>query len=229
MFVNFSMIRYLFILFLTLSCSGTIITLNELSSNSIIEQQIEDKGVYILNSYKVVDIYYLYNVDVPNGKVKVAYFIVWSDEFPDFGLKYKTTIFDILKQLCVPIIYTNWFYMPYSGGLQKIIYGEKDVEGIYVEYGLKNSELGNLINLTYESIGHIPNHISDKEKLRLEYSNNTAPLLEVSSWNHRFKKAQNNDDLYIVKFIPELFNNNMWMELEMNNRRAEKIKKMLVK
>ena len=91
MFVNFSMIRYLFILFLTLSCSGTIITLNELSSNSIIEQQIEDKGIYILNSYKVVDIYYLYNVDVHNTKVKVAYFVVWSDEFPDYGLKYKAT------------------------------------------------------------------------------------------------------------------------------------------
>ena len=51
--------------------------------------------------------------------------------------------------------------MPYSGGLQKIIYGEKDVEGIYAEYGLKNSELGNLINLAYESKGHIPNHIID--------------------------------------------------------------------
>ena len=221
------MIRYLFILFLTLSCSGTIITINELSSNSRIEQLIEDKGIYILNSYKVVDIYYLYKVDVPNGKVKVAYFIVWSDEFPDYGFQYKTTTFDIFRQLCVPIIYTNWFYMPNSGGLQKIIYGEKDVEGIYAEYELKNSELGNLINLTYESIGHIPNHISDKEKLRLEYSNNTAPLLEVSSWNHRFKKADN-ADLDLVKFIPELFNNNMWMELEMNNRRAEKIKKMLV-
>ena len=67
----------------------------------------------------------------------------------------------------------------------------------------------------------------DKEKLRLEYSNNSALKLEVSSWNHRFKKAD--DDFEQVKFIPELFNNNLWLKLEMNNRRAEKIKKMLVK
>ena len=189
---------------------------------------IEDQGIFIENSAKLDNLFYLMNVDSENRVLHVGYFLDWKNEFPDFGRTFKTTPKKILGQFFLPLVYTNFLYIPNSGGLQQIQFGKHDVEGIYAKYTYNNSGLTELLELRFELPGHneikVPN-------LKLEItmddvSQDMIPWLKVASWNHLF--APPDKIGRTERFTAKLFPKDKWLEYNMDRKRAEVGKKYLI-
>ena len=87
-------ILLLFCLLFIFNCKGT--SLNpEISNHDIknkpdILNQIESRSLRIQNSDGLENVYYLAVEDSINNLLGVAYFLDWSNEFPDFGKIYET-------------------------------------------------------------------------------------------------------------------------------------------
>jgi len=189
---------------------------------------IESQGLFIENSAKLENLFYLMNVDHENQVVHVGYFLDWENEFPDFGRTFKTTPKKILGQILLPLVYTNFLYIPNSGGLQQIQFGKHDVEGIYAKYSYDDSDLTELLELRFELPGHneiiVPN-----EKLEItldDVSRDIVPWIKVASWNHLFAPPVKNDQTQ--KFKAKLFPKDKWQEYNMDRKRAEVGKKYLI-
>ena len=215
----------LFVLFLNTNCSGTVLKINEHSNNPNNPQrvldEIEKRGLYIQTPANLKNVFYLAKVDSLSNAIGVAFFLEWEDEFPDFGKTFKTNSFGILSQAIIPLFYTNWFYIPNSGGLQRILFGKHDLEGIWVKYSFSNGSLGSIDFLTFELPGHKIIHFSksdNQNKIDL-VSKNNSPFIKVASWNHLFEQPVEGGN--VKHFIPIPFPLEKWKNYKMNNRRAE--------
>ena len=192
-----------------------------------IHSWIESQGIFIENPAQLENLFYLMNIDLENRVVHVGYFLDWKNEFPDFGRTFKTTPKKILGQFFLPLVYTNFLYIPNSGGLQQIQFGKHDVEGIYAKYSYDESGLTELLELRFELPGHneikVPN-----EKLEItmdDVSQDMVPWIKVASWNHLFAPPEKNDRT--KKFKAKLFPKDKWREYNMDRKRAEVGKKYL--
>ena len=224
------------VLLLTLSC-GIFCQEPTILSDKVFEYQtdhqkihgwIEDQGIFIENSAKLDNLFYLINVDPKKRVVHVGYFLDWKNEFPDFGRTFKTTPKKILGQFFLPLLYTNFLYIPNSGGFQQIQFGKHDVEGIYAKYSYDDSGLTELLELRFELPGHneikVPN-----QKLDItmdDVSQDIIPWLKVASWNHLF--APPDKIGRTERFTAKLFPKEKWLEYNMDRKRAEVGKKYLI-
>ena len=222
-------ILLLFCLLFIFNCKGT--SLNpEISNHDIknkpdILNQIESRSLLIQNSDGLENVYYLAVEDSINNLLGVAYFLDWSNEFPDFGKNYKTSFLDIASQIFMPIVYTNWFYIPNSGGFQRILYGKHDIEGIWAVYSLKNGKISSLKSLDFETRGHKEMHYSDSSLTNniSSVSNKNHPFIRIVTWNHMMDRP---DSSKYIEFYPIYFPNSKWKEYNMGNKRAEMTKKL---
>lgn len=219
------------ILFFNTSCSGTVLFiddfLNNINNSPKIFTEIKNRGIFIQNPSALKNVYYLAKVDSLSNSVGVAYFLEWKNEYPDFGKTFETSSLGILSQIITPLFYTNWLYIPNSGGLQRVLYGKHDIEGIWVIYSLSNDSLNSLDFMTFELPGHKITHFSKSEgneEIHLVIKNNT-PFVKVASWNHLFEQPNEQDN--VQHFIPTPFPIEKWENYKMNNRRAEIAKNYL--
>ena len=201
---------------------------NHYGNNNKILKQIENKSLFIENSNGLKNIYYLATIDSLNQSIGVAYFFDWENEFPDFGRNYESNFFEFIYQIIVPIFYTNWLYIPNTGGIHRILYGKHDIEGIWAIYDLENKNVLSLKSLSFETKGHKEVHytFSDKIKNIELVSQNNHPYVKVITWNHMFDKPTNND---YMEFNPIYFSNNKWEEYNMNKKRSEMTKNLFMK
>tara|TARA_B100001142_G_scaffold57237_1_gene55986 strand:- start:324 stop:1001 length:678 start_codon:yes stop_codon:yes gene_type:complete len=202
------------------------ISKNKIDQNILTE--IENHSLYIQNDYNLDNIYYLTAIDSFSNSIGVAYFLDWNNEFPDFGKTYKTNFFDIIYQLFIPIFYTNWLYIPNTGGMQRILYGKHDIEGIWAIYDLKGGKIDSLRALSFETTGHKAVHYSSNNPInntRL-VSKNNCPFINIITWNHMLGLPNSNQ---YKEFKPIYFSEELWLEYNMDNNRSELIKILLKK
>ena len=216
----------LFCLLLLLNCAGTSLhskISNHDKNNNKILKQIENRSLFIENSNGLENIYYLATVDSLNKSIGVAYFLDWNNEFPDFGKNYESNFLGIVYQVIVPIFYTNWLYIPNTGGIQRILYGKHDIEGIWVVYHLEDENILSLKSLSFETRGHKEIHYTFSDTLKnIELvSKNHHPYVKVITWNHMLDKPSNNE---YMEFNPIYFSSNKWEEYNMNKKRSEMVK-----
>jgi len=179
------------LLLVNFGCSGLIISSKYFYTDRQlgIYEQIEKRGIYLANPIGIKNVYYLAKIDSLTNNAHVGYFIEWEKEHPDFGTHYKTTLLGIMLQVIVPIFYTNWIYLPKSGGIVYLLYGKHDVEGIFAIYDCSENSLNKLKFIAFEFPNHkecqIPN---EQSTIQIhDVAINYAPFLEVASWNHRFR------------------------------------------
>jgi hypothetical protein len=192
-----------------------------------VARDIEARGIHIAQPDGLRDVYYLARVDTLEQVVQVGYFLVWPGEFPDFGRRYQVSRKDKRRQLALPLYYTNWLYLPRSGGLQRLMFGRGDVEGIAVIYSLSNGMLGIPLAVSFEMPGHRALTIPDSAgnwSLR-QVTEREAPSLQIASWNHMFKPP--GEDVSMQAFPVRPFPMGEWERLNMNRRRAEIAKRDL--
>ncbi|MFC1619230.1 hypothetical protein ACFL45_04715 [Candidatus Neomarinimicrobiota bacterium] len=192
-----------------------------------IAQDIEQRLIHIVQPDKLQNVYYLARMDPTENRVFVGYFLEWSGEFPDFGRKYPISRTERWQQVRIPIFYTNWLYIPRSGGLQRRMFGPGDVEGITVAYELVGDSLGQLLAIGFEMPGHKAMTIPDStdEWSVQDVVSDGAPFLQLASWNHMFKPpaAGSSPQIFHVQPFPD----REWSRLKMNRRRAEIAKRGL--
>tara|TARA_B100000945_G_scaffold316188_1_gene316649 strand:+ start:1841 stop:2533 length:693 start_codon:yes stop_codon:yes gene_type:complete len=219
----------LFYLLLLYNCRGNPICLtisNQDLDNNDFLKLIENKSLFIENSNGLENIYYLAKVDSIKKLIGVAYFLDWDNEFPDFGQNYESNFLEIIYQMIIPIFYTNWLYIPSSGGLQRILFGKHDVEGIWGVYNIEEEGILSLRSLYFETKGHKQVHYSFDDSVNNIglVSRNNHPYLRVITWNHMLDKPINNE---YMEYTPIYFPSNKWKEYNMNNQRAEMAKNFL--
>ena len=212
-----SIVSLLFIM----GCSGTVLLIDNVHhSNDRCDELIADieaRGIFIQNSTGLSNVYYLSKVDTTNGCIGVAYFLEWTNEFPDFGRFYNANCIGLALQILAPLIYTNWLYIPLTGGLQRILYGKRDIEGIWAEYSYSNEKIDSLTTISFETPGHNPANISQAD-IAL-FSKDNIPFIKIASWSHLFEKPIQENPAGHFKPIP--FPADKWGEYRMNNKRAE--------
>jgi hypothetical protein len=189
--------------------------------------EIENRGVIINNPTGLQNVFYLAAVDPLNKTVGVAYFLIWDNEFPDFGRKYKVNFVERLSQFFLPFYYTNWLYLPNSGGLQYLLFGKGDVEGIWAVYSFEQDIIFTLDFLSFELPGHNPVHFTssgDKNNIRTVSQDNT-PFVQIASWNHLFEPPDSCQKRQT--FNPTWFPSEKWNEYNMDNNRADIVKNYL--
>ncbi|MFH1850905.1 MAG: hypothetical protein ABIA75_01030 [Candidatus Neomarinimicrobiota bacterium] len=193
-----------------------------------IHRWVENQGIYIENPAWLENVYYLMNVEREKGVVHVGYFLDWENEFPDFGRRFKTTPVEIVKQFFLPLVYTNFLYIPNSGGIQQVQFGKHDVEGIYARYSFDDSGLTGLLELRFEIPEHKEINIPNYElKIELDaVSQDGIPWVRVASWNHLFLPPEKNDQTN--RFKLKLFPKEIWQEYNMDRKRAEVGKRYLI-
>tara|TARA_Y100000996_G_scaffold415368_1_gene409633 strand:- start:699 stop:1370 length:672 start_codon:yes stop_codon:yes gene_type:complete len=197
---------------------------NKIDQNLLTE--IENHTLYIQNDYNLDNIYYLTAIDSFNNSVGVAYFLDWNNEFPDFGKNYKTDFLDIIYQVFIPIFYTNWLYIPNTGGIQRILYGKHDIEGIWAIYDLKDSKIDSLRLLSFETDKHKEVHYSSNDPINNInlVSKNNFPFISIITWNHMIGQPDSNK---YREFKPIYFTKELWKEYRMDNNRSTLVKELL--
>ena len=217
----------LFFFLLLVNCTGTYLNseIPNYDTNNNIFKQIENRSLFIENSNGLENIYYLVKIDSLNKSIGVAYFLDWKNEFPDFGTKYKSNSLDIFYQTIMPIFYTNWLYIPNTGGLQRILYGKHDIESIWAEYHFEDEKILSLKSLFFETKGHKKVYYSFNDTIQniALVSKNNSPYVRVITWNHMLDKPTNNE---YIEYKPIYFSKNKWKEYSMNNQRAELAKNL---
>lgn len=192
-----------------------------------IVHDIEQRPVHIAQPDDLKNVYYLARVDTAEHRAFVGYFLEWQGEFPDFGRKYPISSAERRKQYRIPIFYTNWLYIPWTGGLQRRMFGPGDVEGITVTYELAGDSLGQPLSIGFEMPGHkamtIPDSTDEWSVRDIVYGG--APVLQLASWNHMFKPPE--AGVSPQAFYPRPFPAEQWDRLKMNRRRAEIAKRGL--
>ena len=218
----------LFLLFFNLIEASFYLDISKNQINQNILTEIEKHSLCIQNDYNLNNIYYLTAADSLRNSIGVAYFLDWNNEFPDFGKIYKTNFFDIIYQIFIPIFYTNWLYMPNTGGIQRILYGKHDIEGIWAVYSLKDEKIVSLKSLSFETRGHKLVHYSAEETINNTklVSKNNFPFINVITWNHMLGLPNSNQ---YKEFKPIYFPEELWLEYNMDNNRAESVKGLLKK
>ncbi|MFP4418596.1 MAG: hypothetical protein ACLFSB_15125 [Chitinispirillaceae bacterium] len=118
---------------------------------------------------------------------------------------------------------TRVFYLPFSLGLQRLLYGPADVEGIFAEYSLCNGHLDSLLFLAFEKPGHVRTSMSRTRDSALfaKCMHNNAPVLKIASWNHLFAVP---DDTSAQKLNVCKFDAHNWKRLRMHRPRASIVK-----
>ncbi len=225
---NFIKIFYLLLFFnFTVNPLHSKISNHDENNNKLLKQ-IETRGLFIEKGNDLKDIYYLAAVDSLNKSIGVAYFLVWNNEFPDFGKNYESNFLEFCYQLIAPIFYTNWLYIPNTGGLQRILYGKHDIEGIWAIYNLEDAKILSLKSLSFETRGHRKTHytVSDTLNNITMVSKNNKPYVKVITWNHMLDKPTNNE---YIEFNPIYFSSKKWKEYNMDNRRSEMVKMLFNK
>ncbi len=198
---------------------------NQLPSN--IAQDIEQRPIYIARPDNLQNVYYLARVDSMRNRAFVGYFLKWSGEFPDFGRKHTVSSAERRKQYRIPIFYTNWLYLPRTGGVQRQMFGPGDVEGITVTYELVGDSLGQPLSIGFEMPGHKTLTVPDStdEWSVHDIVSGDAPFLQLASWNHMFKPPEAGVSPQTIYVRP--FPDRQWNRLKMNRRRAEIAKRGL--
>ena len=192
-----------------------------------IAQAIEAHGIHIAAPVRLSKVYYLARMDTAEQVVQVGYFLVWRGEFPDFGRRYPVSGREKIRQLTLPLYYTNWLYIPRSGGLQRRMFGRGDVEGIRVTYQLSDGELGELLRVSFERPGHraftVPDSAGTRTLAEVIYKG--VPCLQIASWNHMFKPLDEGAERQAFPVQP--FPEDQWERFSMDRRRAEIAKRGL--
>lgn len=192
-----------------------------------IAEDIEARLIHIANPVGLEKVYYLGQVDTAEQVVRVGYFLVWPGEFPDFGRVYPVSKRERRRQIRLPLYYTNWLYIPRSGGLQRMMFGRGDVEGIGVTYALSDGELGMPVAVSFEMPGHksvtVPDSVGTMLLGEVVYRN--APYLQMASWNHMFKPPD--EGVARQAFPVQPFPGEQWERFNMDRRRAEIAKRGL--
>lgn len=198
-------------------CAGTRLCSLEtpMNSNPEIRKEIEDNGLFFTTQEPVSAVYYLFTFNKELQELSVSYFVVWEQEYPDFGRSYSTNFMGKLAQVFVPLFYTNWLYLPKTGGMQRILYGKQDVEGIFAVFRYSH-EIETLKFCVFDSIGH--NVIVRKYPER-----NSHVCIKTISWNHMVNLETVCD--YAFRVHPRYFDKTAWNRLNMNRRRAESAKR----
>ena len=123
----------------------------------------------------------------------------------------------------MPIVYTNWFYIPNSGGIQRLLYGKHDIEGIWAVYNLKDGKISSLKSLDFETSQHKEVHYSNSSSTNniSSVSNKNHPFIRIITWNHMIDRP---DSSKYIEFYPIYFPRSKWKEYNMDNKRAEMTK-----
>lgn len=192
-----------------------------------IRRDIEQRPVHIAQPEDLQNVYYLARVDTAEHRAFVGYFLEWSGEFPDFGRKYPVSAAERRQQYRLPVFYTNWLYIPRTGGMQRRMFGPGDVEGITLTYELVGDSLSRPLSIGFEMPGHKALTIPDStdEWSLLDVVSGDAPSLQMASWNHMFKPTD--AGISSQAFYPRPFPTKQWDRLKMNRRRAEIAKRGL--
>lgn len=200
------------------------ISKKEINQNILTE--IENHSLYIQNDYNLDNIFYLTVVDSSNNSIGVAYFLDWINEFPDFGKIYKTNLFDIIHQIFIPIFYTNWLYIPNTGGMQRILYGKHDIEAIWAVYDLKDGKIETLKSLSFETNGHKSVHYYSNDTINniKLVSKNNFPFINIITWNHMIGLPNSSE---YKEFNPIYFPKELWKEYGMDKNRSVLAKDLL--
>lgn len=220
------LLLFLFSLFFNYIVASFHLDISKKEINQNILAEIENHSLYIQNDHNLDNIYYLTSIDSSNNSIGVAYFLDWINEFPDFGKIYKTSLFDIIYQAFIPILYTNWLYIPNSGGMQRILYGKHDIEGIWAVYDLKDDKIEKLKSLSFETAGHKTVHYYSNtaiNNIKL-VSKNNFPFINIITWNHMIGAPNNNK---YKEFKPIYFSKELWEEYRMDNNRSVLVKNLL--
>ena len=220
------LLLFLFLLFFNYIEASLHLDISKKRINQSILNEIENHSLYIQNDYNLDNIYYLTALDSLNNSIGVAYFLDWINEFPDFGKIYKTNLFDIIHQIFIPIFYTNWLYIPNSGGMQRILYGKHDIEGIWAVYDLKDGKIETLKLLSFETNGHKAIHYSSNTSINniKLVSKNNFPFVNIISWNHMIGTPNSTE---YKEFKPIYFSKDLWEEYRMDNNRSVLVKDLL--
>lgn len=212
-------------------CAGTLLQRdrleNSLAGRTRLRHQIEARGITIENPDGLASVAYLARAVPSQMEVHVGYFLIWPDESPDFGTTYPVDRATLARQALVPLIYTRWLYLPHSGGLQRLLYGRGDVEGVFAVYAVAGDSLGGLKSLTFERPGHREFRVAEggSDPGIGAVSLRGAPFLRVASWNHLFGVPTGAGEA--VHFHVKPFTAEQWERLNMDRRRAEIAKRHL--
>ena len=217
------------LLFIGCATTGTSLVPHQLHNRlpERIAEEIERRPIHIAQPDDLQHVYYLARVHPAGDRVFVGYFLEWPGEFPDFGRMYPVSRAERWRQLRIPLFYTNWLYLPKTGGLQRQMFGPGDVEGITVTYALVNDSLGQPLSIGFEMPGHKALTIPDStdEWSIQEIVSGSAPFLQLASWNHMFSPPA--DGITSQTFHARPFPDQRWDRLKMNRRRAEIAKRGL--
>ena len=215
---------------LLIGCSGVTIDFQYLQDSlpPQVTAEIEERGFYLARAGDLEAVYYLALVDSAADQVRVGYFLVWPGEYPDFGNHYPARAGQVVIQLLTPLAYTNWLYLPGTGGLQRLLYGPGDVEGVAVLFTWEDRRLIRIESVGFEQPGHEAAVIPDPALpwSLADVTHNNAPSLVVASWNHLFLPPDTTSSPVRMEVSP--FPPDEWRRLKMHRRRAEVAKLILL-
>lgn len=213
-----------------IGCAGATIDIQSLQDNlpPQVIAEIEERGFHLARAGDLEQVYYLARVDSAAGQVRVGYFLVWPGEYPDFGSDYPAGPGQVAVQRMIPLAYTNWLYLPGTGGLQRLLYGPGDVEGVAVLFTRDDRWLGRIESVRFELPGHAAVVIPDPALpwTLADVTRNDGPSLRVASWNHLFLPPDTTADPVRLEVTP--FPPDEWRRLKMHRRRAERAKLVLL-
>lgn len=138
-------------------------------------------GSSIASAGELSEILYYRAAVLPDGKVAVGYFAIFSEERP-WGNNWLT--WTVLPALAIDMVYSRaLFVVP---GLQRAMYGKADVEGFRIVY--RRTESGRLeVDHGVADDGlHTPRRIDARELLALDP---LRPTLYTTVWSHQLGGA----------------------------------------
>ena len=114
---------------------------------------------------------------LPDGKLAVGYFAFWSDERP-WGNNWLT--WTLVPALAVDMFYTRGMFV--APGLQRVIHGKGDVEGVRVLYDLRPDGVLQVEHAVADDGTHAPVHFDAREVMALDPA---RPTFVTDVWSHQ--------------------------------------------
>lgn len=163
------------------------------AAQTLIERQPICIGSSIDSAGELGDTLYYRAVALPDGRVGVGYFAFWSEERP-WGNNWLT--WSVLPALSVDLVYSRALLV--APGLQRVLYGGGDVEGVQVVYRLGKDGSLHVDHAVAESDDERPTVLSREDAFAIDPA---RPTFYTDIWSHQLgaRGVRSRDDLAYVR------------------------------
>lgn len=158
-----------------------------------IEEQPVCIGSSVASAGTLGDILYYRATTLDNGKVAVGYFAFFSEERP-WGNNWLT--WSVVPALAIDLVYSRALLV--APGLQRILYGAGDVEGVGVVY---DASADGLLRVDYAIVDRDDERIATLSRDRVFALDASRPTFYADAWSHQLgaQGAHSRADLAYVR------------------------------